>query len=246
MADTHAIVDALKKLLKTRGLTYAAVAQRIGLSEASMKRLFAEETFSLLRLGQLCDMLEIDFFDLAKLARGRSEVVREMSEAQEAALAADAKLLGVFYLLLSDWSAADVLAGYVIEPPELTRLLVRLDRLALIELLPGDRIRLKVPKLLGLRFGGPIQRRHGKRVLDEFIAAEFDRVGGHFRFQYRELSKTSFALLTRRLERVTAEFLEFAELDASLPARRRESVGLVVAMRPWALSLVTGLTPRKS
>ncbi|HET9668893.1 MAG TPA: helix-turn-helix transcriptional regulator [Casimicrobiaceae bacterium] len=246
MADTHAIVDALKKLLKTRGLTYAAVAQRIGLSEASMKRLFAEETFSLLRLGQLCDVLEIDFFDLAKLARGRSEVVREMSEAQEAALAADAKLLGVFYLLLSDWSAADILAGYVIEPPELTRLLVRLDRLALIELLPGDRIRLKVPKHVRLRFGGPIQRRHGKRVLDEFIAAEFDRVGGHFRFEYRELSKTSFALLTRRLERVTAEFLEFAELDASLPARRRESVGLVVAMRPWALSLVTGLTPRKS
>jgi RecB family exonuclease len=101
-----------------------------------------------------------------------------------------------------------------------------------------------VPKLLRLQPGGPIHRAHGKRVVDEFIAAEFDRVGGHFRFEYRELSKASSAVMHRRLERLTAEFLEIAELDGTMPSRQRETIGLLLAMRPWALSLVTGLTPR--
>lgn len=245
MTDTHQLVDALKKLLKAQGLTYAAVAVRMGLSHASVKRLFSAETFTLARLEQVCRLLEVDFFDLARLARGRGESTREMTERQEAALAQDARLLGVFYLLLSDWTADEVLAAYEIARPELTRLLVRLDRLRLIELMPRDRVRLRVPKLLQLRPGGPIHRAHGKRVVDEFIAAEFDRVGGHFRFEYRELSKASYALMQRRLERLAAEFLELAELDAAMPSRRRETIGLAVAMRPWALSLVTGLVPRR-
>jgi transcriptional regulator with XRE-family HTH domain len=244
MTDTTRLLDTLKKLLKAQGLTYAEIAPRIGLSEASVKRLFSARTFTLARLEAFCRLLDIDFFDLAKLARGRADDVREMSERQEAALAHDAKLLGVLYLLLSDWTVADISAGYELTQPELTRLLVRLDRLQLIELLPHDRVRLKVPKLLRLQPGGPIHRAHGKRVVDEFIAAEFDRVGGHFRFEYRELSKASSAVMHRRLERLTAEFLEIAELDGTMPSRQRETIGLLLAMRPWALSLVTGLTPR--
>jgi hypothetical protein len=52
--------------------------------------------------------------------------------------------------------------------------------------------------------------------------------------------------MQRRLERLATEFLELAELDAAMPSARRETIGLVVAMRPWALSLVTGLAPRRS
>ena len=244
MTDTHQIVDALKQLLKAQGLTYADLAQRLGLSHASVKRLFSAQTFTLARLAAVCRVLEIDLFDLARLARGRGESSREMTERQEAALAQDAKLLGVFYLLLSDWTADEILAAYEVREPELTRLLVRLDRLGLIELLPQNRVRVRAPRLVQLRPGGPIHRAHGKRVVDEFIAAEFDRAGGHFRFEYRELSKASYALMQRRLERLVAEFLELAELDAAMPSKRRETIGLLLAMRPWALSLVTGLSPR--
>jgi DNA-binding Xre family transcriptional regulator len=244
MTETHQVVDTLKQLLKARGLTYADLAKPLGLSHASVKRLFAAETFTLSRLAQVCRVLEIDFFDLARLARGRGEATREMTERQEAALAQDAKLLGVFYLLLSDWTADDILATYELAEPQLTGLLLRLDRLQLIELLPRNRVRLRTPKLVQPRSGGPIHRAHGKRVIDEFIGAEFHTVGGHFRFEYRELSKASYALMQRRLERLASEFLELAELDGALPSKRRETIGLLLAMRPWALSLVTGLKPR--
>jgi transcriptional regulator with XRE-family HTH domain len=246
MSDTARLIDTLKKLLKAQGHTYADVAGRVGLSEASVKRLFASKTFTLARLEAFCRVLDIDFFELAKLARGRADEVREMSERQEAALAGDARLLGVFYLLLSDWSVGDILASYALTRAEATRLLVRLDRLDLIEFGPHDRVRLRVPKRLRLHPGGPIHRAHGKRVLDAFIAAEFDRIGGHFRFEYRELSKASYELMQRRLDRLAAEFLELAELDATMPSKRRQTTGLLLAMRPWALSMVTGLAPREA
>ncbi len=244
MTDSQQLIETLKKLLKTQGLTYADVAARVELSEASVKRLFSARTFTLNRLEEFCRVLEIDFFELARLARGRTAEAREMTEKQEAALAQDARLLGVFYLLLSDWSASEILASYELSQTELTRLMVRLDRLGLIDLLPRDRVRVRVPHLLRLHQGGPIHRVHGKRVVNDFIAAEFERIGGYFRFEYRELSKASYELLQRKLERVTVEFLELAELDSAVPSNRRETTGILLAMRPWALSLVTGLKPR--
>jgi hypothetical protein len=216
----------------------------VGLSEASVKRVFSERRFTLARLEDFCRVLEIDFFELAKLARGRAVDAREMSEKQETALANDARLLGVFYLLLSDWTASEILASYEISQADLTRLLVRLDRLALVDLLPRGRVRVKVPRLLRLHPGGPIHRVHGKRVVSDFVAAEFDRIGGYFRFEYRELSKVSYEMLRRKLERISAEFLELAELDSAVAPKRRETTGILLAMRPWALSLVTGLELR--
>lgn len=244
MTDSRQLVDTLKRVLKSQGITYAEVAKRLGLSEASVKRLFSVRRFTLARLDEFCRVLDIDFFELARLARGRDDEVREMTEAQEEALARDAELLGVFYLLLSDWTVADILARYELAPTALTQHLVRLDRLGLIELQPHDRVRLKVPKLLRLQPGGPIHRVHGTRVFNDFIAAEFDRVGAYFRFEYRELSKASYELMQRRLARLAAEFLELAELDATLPSRERETTGLLMAMRRWELSRVTGLKPR--
>ncbi len=246
MTDTQQMIDTLKRLLKSQGLTYANAAARLGLSEASVKRLFSARTFTLKRLDEFCAVLDIDVFELARLARGRTAEMREMTDKQEHALAQDARLLGVFYLLLSEWTAGDIVTHYDVPRIALVRLLVRLDRLGLIELLPNDRVRLKVPKRLRLHPGGPIHRAHGKRVIDDFTAAEFDRIGGQFRFEYRELSKASYELMHRRLERIAAEFLELAELDATMPSRQRETVGLLLAMRPWALSQVTGLKPRST
>ena len=48
MSQTAAVVEALKRALKARKLTYAQVARTLKLSEASVKRMFAA-FFRLLR-----------------------------------------------------------------------------------------------------------------------------------------------------------------------------------------------------
>lgn len=242
--QTAGLVETLKKLLKARGATYRDLARALGLSEPSVKRLFSERTFTLARLEQVCAFLEVDFFEVAKLARGATVAVDQMSVAQEAALAADPKLLGVFYLAFNDWQLDDILERYHLTRAEALRLLLRLDRLGLVEVQPGDTIRLRVPRSLRLRPQGPIHRVHGHDVIASFMRADFAAAGGRFRFEFRELSRASFELLQRRIDRLGVEFNELAELDSYLPSDQRTTIGMALGIRPWTMSLVTGLKPR--
>src|SRR6185312_14147312 len=246
MAETQSagLVDALKKLLKSRGITYRALAPRVGLSEASIKRLFAERTFTLQRLEEVCTVLEIDFFELARLARGATAIVDEMTREQEKVLAADSKLLGVFYLLFNDWQPGDIHERYALTRAEVLKLVLQLDRLGLVELMPQDKVKLRVPKTLRLLRDGPIRAAHGRSVVATFIQADFEETGGLFRFEVRELSKASVALLQKKLDRLATEFNEIAELDSYLPSDQRETIGMAVGIRPYVVSWAMGLKPR--
>ena len=242
--STEQLIDALKRVLKSRHITYAELARRIGMSEASVKRLFSQRTFTLNRLEQVLAALELDFFDLAKLARGAGDAPEEMTEPQENALAQEPRLMGVFYLLFNDWQPPQILTRYELTEAELTKLLVKLDRLHLIELLPANKVKLKVGRHLRLRPSGAIRAKHGQRTMAEFLAVEFDRYGGNFRFEFRDVSPASFAVVHRKLDRLAAEFNELAELDSTLPPDQRQSIGIVLGMRPWKIGQITNLKER--
>jgi transcriptional regulator with XRE-family HTH domain len=241
---TDQLLDALKRVLKSRRVTYSELARRIGLSEASVKRLFSQQTFTLARLQEVLKALDMDFFELAKLARGAGDAPQEMTEEQEQALASEPNLMGVFYLLFNDWQPAQILARYELTEAELTRWLAKLDRLQLIDLMPGNRVKLKVSRHLRLKPSGAIRAKHGQRTMTDFLAVEFDRHGGHFLFEFRDISPASFAVMQRKLDRLAAEFNELAELDSTLPPEQRQSIGLALGMRPWRIGQVTGLKER--
>lgn len=243
--QTTALLDAVKKLLKARGTPYRDLARSLSLSEASVKRLFSEKTFTLQRLEQVCAALEIDFFELAKLARGAQASVDAMTVAQEQALAGDSKLLGVFYLLFNDWQPDDIHARYTLSRAEVLRHVLRLEKLGLVDLMPHDKVKLRIPKSVRLRQDGPISRAHGKSVVTTFISADFEQSGGLFKFEVRELSAASAALLQRRLERLAAEFNEIAELDSYLPSDQRETIGIALGIRPYVVSWAMGLKLRQ-
>ena len=67
MSQTRELIKTLKMALKAQGKTYADVAVELGLTEASVKRLFSQQSFSLSRLDQVCHMLDIEITDLVQL-----------------------------------------------------------------------------------------------------------------------------------------------------------------------------------
>ena len=240
-AHTSTLIRALKTTLKSRLLTYEDLAKRLQLSHASVKRLFAEETFTLKRIEDICKVLEIDFFDLARLARGASADTNEMSTQQEQALATDARLLGIFYLVFNEWTVDEILEAYDIGEADCTKLLLQLDRLRLVELGAHNAVRLTVPQTLRLQRDGPIRRAYGKAVVNDFLQVDFAEMGGSFRFEFRDLSRASVAHLEQKLERLAQELHELADLDGYLPPDQRQTIGLALAMRPWTMSWMTGL-----
>jgi transcriptional regulator with XRE-family HTH domain len=239
-------VEALKKALRARGVTYAELARRLGLSEASVKRMFSRGTFTLARIEQILRSLDMELYDVARMSRGGRSGAAELTLEQEAALARDERLLSVFWLLLNDWRFEDVLAGFAISRNELTLAFARLARAGLIDWGPGERARLRVPRDFEWRAGGPVKRAYGARVMAEFLKGRFDGALEMLRFEAKELSAESAAVLRRKLERLVAEFNELAEVDASLPARRRAASAILVACRPWEFSVVNALKKRKA
>jgi hypothetical protein len=244
MPLAYRLVEAMKKCLRARGVTYAKLARELSLSEASVKRLFSRGTFTLARVEEILRVLDLDLVELARMARVAEGGAAELSLEQEAVLARDERLLSVFWLLLNGWSFAGILEEFAITRTELTLALAKLERARLIDWEAGERVRLRVAKDFSWRAGGPVKKAYGLRVTAEFLRSRFAGPVELLRFEARDLSSASAAVLRRRLERLAAEFSELAEVDSSLPARRREGVGLLLACRPWEFSVVNALKKR--
>ena len=241
MDQSQQITAALKQFLKEKNVTYAMLAQKIRLSEASVKRLFSTSAFTLKRLAQICDALELDIYTLAKMARGSSEKSVELSLPQEKALAQDIKLLTLFHLLLHDWGFKDICNEFAITDAEGIKLLAKLDRLKLIELMPNNRVRMLCPQRFTWRADGPVREKFQPMAMAEYLAGNFAPKSDLLRLEARELSSASMAIIKRKLERIAVEFNELAEIDSSLAIAKRESVGMVLAIRPWVFSIVSAL-----
>ncbi|MFO0472965.1 MAG: helix-turn-helix domain-containing protein, partial [Pseudomonadota bacterium] len=144
MSSATRLFEVLRADMKAAGLTYRALAQHIGMSESSVKRMFGENDMPLSRLAQVSEAVGTAFEDLlARAARPAPELTRLTLE-QERALVSDPRLLLVAICCLSHWSVEQLLAKYALTPAEAVAALAQLDRLGLVELRPGNRYRLAV------------------------------------------------------------------------------------------------------
>ena len=238
---TREIIETLKKVLKVRGMTYAELAVALRLSTPTVKRLFSQRTITLDRLEEILRVLELDFYELARMSHGRRTGPAELSLEQETALAKDPKLFSIFWLLCNEWRFDEIASEFRIGAAPLTAFFARLDRLRLIDWRPGNRVRLRVPKHYLWIKGGPLRKAYGLKVINEFIRARFDSPLDTFHFVAIELSGESAVVVRRRLERVAAEINELVEIDASLPAKKRVALGVLLACRPWSISIIDAL-----
>ena len=238
---TREIVETLKKILKARGMTYAELARALRVSTPTVKRSFSQRSFTLERLEEILRVVEVDFHELARLSHGRRGGPAELALEQETALAKDARLFSVFWLLCNEWRFDEIVSEYRIGAAQITSYFARLERLRLIDWRPGNRARLRVPRRYVWRAGGPLRKAYGLKVVTEFMRSRFDAPHDAFHFEAQELSAESAIVAKRRLERVAAEINELAEMDAATPGKKRVTLGVLLACRPWSISIVHAL-----
>ncbi len=244
MALRSRLVDALKACLRARGMTYKQLASRLRVSEPTVKRMFSRGTFTLERIEQILEVIDLDLQELARLAREGSPAPSELTVEQEAALAQDQQLFSIFWLLQNNWSFDEILAAFTVSRAQLTAFFARLDRLKLIRWGPQERARLLVRRDFHWRDGGPVKKTYGSQIMREFLDARFKAPLEFMRFETRVLSPESAAVLKRRLERVVLDFNELAEVDSSVPSGKRLGIAMVAACRPWEFSALSALKRR--
>eukprot|EP01036_Dinobryon_divergens_P052764 gene52764-70536_t len=142
MSTTADLVTALKKELKTAQMTYADLAQALGMAESSVKRMLAKGDMPLSRIDAICRALALDFADLARRVADAQPLLKELSQEQEKAVVGDKKLLLMAICVLSQWTLEQITTAYRLSEAECIKYLAQLDRIGIIELRPLNRYRL--------------------------------------------------------------------------------------------------------
>lgn len=244
MLQTSAMIQTLKRELKASGKTYADVAAVLELSEASVKRLFADEHFTLHRLEAVCDLIGLELTELAQKTAQAQQRPTQLSREQEAEVASDLPLLLVAVSVINGFSYDDLLSHYDMNEPELIRKLAQLDRLQLIELLPGNRIRLRVSPNFNWLPNGPIQRFFQEKVEQDFFSSRFDKQSEKLLVLNGVLSPAANAELQRKMQSLAHEFNLLMKSDARIPMDQRKGTTMVIALRQWQYSLFKSFQKR--
>jgi DNA-binding Xre family transcriptional regulator len=238
MSQTTQLIDTLKKILRERKITYADVATHLNLSEANVKRMFSKRHFTLNRLEAICSLANADLgYLIARMHEG-SMIIDELTLEAERELIGNVKLLMMAQLLISRWTLDDIVTTYTFDEHEAVRLLAKLDRLGVIELLPGNRVRTLVSRDFKWIQNGPVHKFFENYVAREFFNCTFDPKAGELLvFMAGMLTRQSNRHMQNSMRRLAREFDDLCKEDGKLPVSETYGSGLVIALRPWELSV---------
>ena len=233
MAQATRLVQELKNLLKQRGMTYRELAQELDLSESAIKQMFSSGNMTLARMDRICEVLALDFGDLLQLSDASAHRLQSLSLEQESELIGDPKLLLTAYCLVNNWTFAEILDRYEITEVEGITYLARLDRMRLIELLPGNRVKALIATNFTWHPNGPIEQFFRKEVQGPFFNADFTEDGCIRLVKNGDISAVARQQILERLYHIGQMFDDTVIEERKLPLDQRQGTTMVLAVRHW-------------
>ena len=234
MTNSTKIVTTLKQQLKHRGITYRALAGQLKLSESAVKHMFSTGNLSIKRLDELCAILELDIGELVNIAEFQEARIEELSADLEHELVADIRLLLVAYCLINYWTFDEILEKYAITRDDGIKLLNKLDRMMLIDLQPGNRVRMLISNKFSWRKNGAIEKFFRGQVQAEFFDSSFSDEGALRIVKIGMLSKKGQVQLADRLQAFSEQFDDISRDERKLTANQRQGATMVLAIRNWS------------
>jgi transcriptional regulator with XRE-family HTH domain len=241
MNENDQLVTTLKRRLKIQGMTYRDLAQALELSEPSVKRMFASGRFTIERMIEISNLLGFTLSELAHEAAVSERRLHTLTEAQEKELVSDEKLILVAVCVLNQWEIQDIVRTYQLTEAECIQRLVKLDRLRLIALLPGNRIRLNIARDFDWRPKGPIRMYFLSQGLNDFLKSDFSQSDEVMAFSHAMLTESAIAKMQAEIRKLRQKFSELHEESLAAPLSMRRGTGILLAMREWEIGSFTKL-----
>ncbi|WP_075187766.1 helix-turn-helix domain-containing protein [Teredinibacter haidensis] len=233
MAQSEQLIATLKRELRRKHITYQKVAQKLELSEASVKRMFASGQFTLERIDTICGLIDWDWIDLVEATKSSEKKLDHLTEDQEIEIAKDLELLMVAVSVINGFSFQDLINHYQLTETQCIQKLAKLDRLNLIELLPGNRIKRKISTNFRWNPRGPIQQYFLDVVVQQFFNTRFAGEEEKLVVMNALLSDTAHQSMQQKMDKLAVEMSQAMQSEADLPIKAKKGNTLVIALRRW-------------
>jgi transcriptional regulator with XRE-family HTH domain len=235
--DCRILLKTLRSVAKAKKYTSSRLAKSLRVSEVTVKRWFSGQTCSLRNIFDICEILGISFFDLASLAKKEEEVDYVLSEEQEHFFSLKPALFGVFKRLHRGEEPKNVARDWNLTGAKFFSVLRKLEKQDLLEVLPGDRIRVKARGNIRYSHRGPLAKVLLRPQILHFLdhtddALENDDVCMHS--AEVELSESHIAEFVEEIHALGAKYRARAYRDQSLlPSEKLKSVRWLFVFAPY-------------
>lgn len=220
------------------------MAEALGVSESSVKRLLGSKKIGLDRIEKICEATGISFSEVCKLAEWQDEdPFLTLTFEQEKTLSESPRLLHYFTLLTDGYKPQQIEKEFQISPAESKKFLFTLDKCNLIELHPKDKVKLIKNGLFRFRREGPVGKMVFQQLKEGYLYSDFKAADEFLRFGMRRLSGAALGKLKLKIEKIFLELEEEAHYEMQIESNEKE-YGVLFAFRPWHYSIMNVLKRR--
>lgn len=135
------LTTELKKILKIKKIKYAHLAEQMGMSESSVKRLMSADDAPLSKIESLCEIAGISFFDLVDLCKEEKLEFYRLTKEQAKYFAHNPHYFEFFTLLYEQRkTVSQIKENFGLTKKSVMLYLKKLEELKLLERHPHDKV----------------------------------------------------------------------------------------------------------
>lgn len=235
--DYQRFLATLREVLKAKEVTYAVLAKKLGVSEVTVKRWLTGHGFSLQNIFAICDAIGVSFFDISALAKEDREIDYVLSLDQEKAFAKNPGLFGFLTQLHRGEKPKTLAKVWNLKSAELFKVLRRLEKLDVLEVLENEDVRLKIKGNIRYAHQGPLAKAILRPQISQFLGhidATLRNKDVCYHSAEVELSENHIKELVAEIHQLGAKYRARAVRDKSLlPSKKRKSIRWLLAFAPF-------------
>ncbi len=235
------VIDSLKKILKSKGITYEMLAKKLELSLPAVKTMLSKEDMTLSRLEHICEVMNIKMTDVFRLVETVYEgVPEELSLDQENYFAKNPARFAYLDLLLNGMTIKQIETQFKLSTAQTAKILRDLEKVGVIDWLSDTKIKLKVSSDLRLNPKGPLRTLYGEVAIKSFLDSDFSKPHEYREFMTLKISEKTMKKVGMQIRNILHEANREGDFENQTGVKT-ENAGVYVALRGWRTADAFGL-----
>ena len=226
------VLASLRSLLRAQGLHNHNIASLLDVTERTVTRWLGGRGLTVHALQRLCAIADVTLMELFEIAGAKFQKRSvTLTKRQEQELV-DNPIMALFFANICHGFPVDELLGQLgLSEADKVLALVGLEKLKLIELLPGDRVRLLVPRDVRWRENGPRNRAATESFAQIMGKIDFCDPAVMSEWSVLRLSGRSATYMREKFNILMKEIIYLAEIDRRSDGPDNEWYAVILAAR---------------